>query len=90
MPKFIKALNSANWGGFSDWRVPSEEELKTIVDFNRRKPSINTAYFPNTQSSFYWSSTTGKWDWNRVVDFGNGSWFSYGNSLYVRAVRGGQ
>jgi hypothetical protein len=101
--KFIKALNVANWGGFSDWRLPSEEELKTLVDFNGRKPTINTAYFPNTQSSFYRSSTTfGKRDSSsKLVDFGNGPNNVLdrdanvdGNymdvSHYARAVRGGQ
>jgi hypothetical protein len=88
--KFLKALNGANWGGFSDWRLPSEEELKTLVDFNGRKPTINTAYFPNTQSSYYRSSTTNRWDWSKLVDFGNGSLYSSGDSRYVRAVRGGQ
>jgi len=99
--KFIKALNGANWGGFSDWRLPSEEELKTLVDFNGRKLAINTAYFPNTQSSFYWSSTTDKDNDGTMVNFGYGpSDYSYGygydghygkrSSLYVRAVRGRQ
>jgi hypothetical protein len=104
--KFIKVLNGANWGGFSDWRLPSEEELKTLIDFNGRKPTINTTYFPNTQSSFYRSSTTDNRDLNKLVDFGNGpdvsstgragGGNSYGrgdykyNNNYVRAVRGGQ
>jgi len=105
-PKFIKVLNGANWGGFSDWRLPSEKELKTLVDFNGRKPTINTAYFPNTQSSFYRSSTIDNRDLSKLVDFGNGPDMSStgrvggGNSYgrgdykddgaYVRAVRGGQ
>jgi hypothetical protein len=99
--KFIKALNGANWGGFSDWRLPSEEELKTLVDFNGRKPTINTAYFPNTQSSFYWSSTTGIRDFSKRVDFGEGpdvtNYDGFDgfnvykvNNVYVWAVRGGQ
>jgi hypothetical protein len=87
--KFIKALNGANWGGFSDWRLPSKDELITLVDLNGGKPTINTAYFPNTQSSSYWSSAL---DTNRVwgVYFGGGDFVGRIYSLYVRAVRGGQ
>jgi hypothetical protein len=95
--KFIKALNAANWCGFSDWRLPSSKELNTLVDSNGTRPTINTAYFPNTQSSFYWSSTTDKRNDGIMVDFGNGPGFDYSldnfsprfNSYYVRAVRGG-
>lgn len=78
------------------WRLPTDLELMTIVDYGKYSPSINTSYFPNTQSSYssayYWSSipynTTDAW----IVNF------SYGfvrnmvktNSHYVRCVRGGQ
>jgi hypothetical protein len=96
--KFINVLNAANWGGFSDWRIPSQEEFKTLVDFNRRKPSINTAYFPNTQSSSYRSSPIDGFG-AKCVGFDDGYSYSssssdsyadkYGSS-YVRAVRGGQ
>jgi hypothetical protein len=69
-------------------------ELSFLVDRDRYDPSINTTYFPNTQSDFYWSSTTyayapgGAWG----VHF-NGGFVDYGSksySSYVRAVRGGQ
>ncbi len=91
--KFINALNAAHFGGFSDWRLPSLVELKTIVDSKRTRPSINTGYFPNTQSSFYWSSTTHdsrSYDaWGAFFDLG---YYVYNfKSLYfhARAVRGG-
>jgi hypothetical protein len=74
--------------------------LKTLVDFNGRKPAINIAYFPNTQSSVYWSSTTDNRDWSKLVDFGNGPDVGFDDGYnninhknyggYARAVRGGQ
>jgi Protein of unknown function (DUF1566) len=88
--KFINALNAAHLGGFSDWRLPSLKELKTLVDSNRKNPAISADYFPNTQSSLYWSSTI-------HANYTNVAWgvlFSYGymggksSSYYVRAVRG--
>ena len=32
---FIKALNDAKYGGFSDWRMPTIKELAYIVDYSR-------------------------------------------------------
>jgi len=44
----------------SGWRLPTEYELFTIVDFEIEEPAINSAYFPNTVTLtgqvFYWSS----------------------------------
>ena len=31
---FINALNDANFGGYSDWRLPTIKELHTIVDYS--------------------------------------------------------
>lgn len=94
---FIQALNSANFGGYSDWRLPSREELRSLVDYSIPSPgpTIDVSYFPNSVSSDYWSSTAsagyedGAWD----VSFSNGGggYVNYkSDSRYVRAVRGGQ
>jgi Protein of unknown function (DUF1566) len=40
---------------FNNWRLPSLGELQSIVDRKRKNPSINTTYFPNTQSGYYWT-----------------------------------
>ena len=90
----FNSLNSAHFGGYSDWRMPMINELIDIVNYGTYNPSISTAYFPNTQSSWYWSSTT-------YASYTNGAWFvnfddgldtNYDKSsgYYVRAVRGGQ
>ena len=95
---FIKALNDAYYGGYSDWRLPTIKELIYIVNYSipRPGPTINTGYFPNTQtSSYYWSSTNAG-DSARYLHFNSGSVYNYYEvsykyyKYYVRAVRGGQ
>jgi hypothetical protein len=92
---FISNLNTANYGGFSDWRMPTVKELQSIVDYGRFDPSINPEYFPNTAvASGYWSFTEYEVDSGNAwyVNFGNGKVNDYDKtgSSYVRAVRGGQ
>ena len=56
------ANDTANSGanglcGFTDWRVPKVPVLHSIIHFGRVAPMIDTNYFPNTESTFYWTST---------------------------------
>jgi len=79
--------------GYNDWRLPSRNELQSLVDYSKYNPAIDTVAFPGAMSSNYWSSTAlaSNSDHAWGVDFDNGSVF-YGDksiNLYVRAVRGG-
>lgn len=84
-------------GGHTDWRMPTLKELESLVDYSRHAPSINTAYFPNTAASWYWSSTSaagymaGTFDRMWGVSFSDGGpdYQNYKVQAYnVRAVRG--
>ena len=48
---------TSNYGKIDNWRLPTIEELKTIVDKNKNEPSINLFVFPKTQADFYWTSS---------------------------------
>jgi len=78
--------------GHSDWRLPSQIELESIVDFGVPAPTINGTYFPATPSGYFWSSSPvsdmpgNAW----LVDFGSGSTAlgsSSGYNLHARCVR---
>lgn len=76
------------------WRLPTIEELASLVD-NDNSPVLPTGHpFSNVQSSVYWSSTTyaGNTSLAWSVIFGNGLLSTFDKSSYsfcVWCVRGG-
>ncbi|MBU2548450.1 MAG: DUF1566 domain-containing protein, partial [Proteobacteria bacterium] len=90
---FITQLNSDDFGGYSDWRLPGVRELSSLVHSGVTNPAIDTGFFPNTQfSTNYWSNETlnnnNPLAWS--IHFGTGAVAALdkGSALYVRAVRG--
>ncbi|MCX2840567.1 DUF1566 domain-containing protein [Microbulbifer thermotolerans] len=53
--EFVSRTNHRGLCGYSDWRLPTLNELSSLVHFGRSAPAIDTAYFPNTKSGFYWT-----------------------------------
>jgi outer membrane protein OmpA-like peptidoglycan-associated protein len=74
VPKLIQwetALDTAKTTVFAsrkDWRVPTLEELRSLVEEHCDDPAIDLIAFPNVPpSSVYWSATP-------VTDFSTGAW----------------
>ena len=66
---FINDLNASQFGGYSDWRMPTIKELSFIRHMDRFDPIIDTIYFPNTRYDVYWSSTTYVYDLRKAWYF---------------------
>ena len=77
--------------GYTDWRLPNQNELLSIVNYSVFSPVITTAKFPNTQSGNYCSSTTsagGTTDvWVVHFNYGLMSYSIKTSIYYVRCVR---
>ena len=92
----VKLVNESRLCGYTDWRLPTRDELQAIVDANQT-PKIDTTWFPNTQANSYWTSTIqGSAALNLAwyVDFGTpraGSEYRYSyryqDICYLRLVR---
>jgi len=82
---------------YNPWRLPDIKELAFLTDDTTHSPAIDTTYFPDTKSSFYWSSTpvvrrgpSARWG----VNFSDGKVYGYDsadenltdNKRYVRCV----
>lgn len=73
---YVSTINSFGLCGFNDWRLPTRRELESIVNYGKFDPTIDTEYFPNTSSWWYWSSSP-------YADWPAYSWsinFHYGGS----------
>lgn len=94
--KFVADVNATGLCGASNWRMPSRQDLVSIVDYGRADPdpTIDTSHFPNTPASFFWSAAAyiGYSDYAWHVGFGHGYAYGYYKNVasQVRLVRAGQ
>lgn len=90
---YIKELNKDKYGGFSDWRLPNKDELRSIIDYGRTGPAVDTRYFPNTKSDFYWTCVAYNMQkpfiWGIFFGLGSGICYTPNSKRFVRAVRAG-
>lgn len=87
-----KKLQGKYFANRSDWRIPTKEEIESIVDKSCRSPAFNLEVFPNASNSQMWTSSM-------VDEYGQRVWVMYAisgvaikgrtaNQATVRLVRG--
>lgn len=56
--KYVADINAVALCGYSDWRLPTPNELLSISDLSRVSPAIDTRFFPNAPTNRQWTSAT--------------------------------
>jgi hypothetical protein len=98
---YLAAVNSITLCGYSDWRLPTANELQGLFNYSFGTrfpvPNIDTLFFPNSSADWAWSTLPNAGNayaaW--AVNFYNGEVGLYGrdwgssNGGTVRLVRGG-
>lgn len=93
--QYAADINALALCGFSDWRLPTPAELRSITHHGRRNPAIDLDFFPNTASAPYWTAytTADREEYAISQDFGFGIIWrdsKANQERHVRLVRGGQ
>lgn len=69
----INRMNSENYGGINQWRMPTVDELRFIVDYSKKSPAVYAPLKEHVKADFYWTSEEyPKGDRNWVIYFGYG------------------
>ena len=98
--RLIEDLNEQKYAGHSDWRLPTKDELGSLLGSSANKNGgvnylilFNKSGFKNVQAYGYWSSTTDAGDtafaWDVFMCGGGVLAFSRTFPFYVWPVRAG-
>ena len=88
----LSHCENLEYGGYSDWRLPTPQELLMIVDNSKENPATNTAYFKFSDD--LWSSKSYAPDTNKafVLNSSGAIWFKQNKTenRKVMCVRGNE
>jgi len=88
--KYTQDVNEVGLCGYSDWRMPSKDELRQLVKSKSDK-ALEKYYFPNTMNDWYWSGSTDDNNenqaWFVILSSGYNNTYGKDRNFYVRLVR---
>ena len=89
----ISSCEGLTYAGYSDWRLPNVNELRSIMDRGIYSPAIDETFFSGPYT-FHWTSTTCEYMTSSawIINCGGGMTTTTGKfgTFLVRPVRGGQ
>ena len=93
---YVSCLNTNNYLGHNDWRLPNRNELISLTNYGQSNSGswLNSQGFSNVGIVRYWSSTTdalspnATWDIYVYIGYANSD--TKTDSNYVWPVRAGQ
>ncbi|MDM8554539.1 DUF1566 domain-containing protein [Desulfococcaceae bacterium HSG7] len=93
--EYVERLNSSQFADFSGWRLPTIDELTSLLTQNKQTNETNDLYIDwifDSKQEWCWSSDMGSSELAWYVDFDSGSVdvSSFDDPGYVRLVRAGQ
>jgi hypothetical protein len=89
---FIKTLNRKSYGGYTNWRLPDREELRSIVQYDDQLPAINSSFYKDTKCELYWTAQEDKTNsllaWGIYFGYGCAIGFPKSTKACIRPVCG--
>ena len=52
----VADLNAKFYGGTNNWRLPTVDELRFIVDYSKKNPAVFENFAPYVKADFYWTA----------------------------------
>ncbi|MCU0833342.1 MAG: DUF1566 domain-containing protein [Chromatiaceae bacterium] len=89
----LDLAEGATDAGHDDWRVPSLDELASLIDKACAHPALDLSTFPDTPAGVFWSSTRDAtnpaYAWYVHFHDGHAAKGHQSRGAFVRLVRGG-